>query len=107
MVYGGIEKMNRKLIVGGSVGAVALLVLMSFNSVVAFDVNRQIINKEKRDDQYVTNLNLLRNYLQNKTSSYPKFDIIGLLLLISYIFAFIFDIIISNIVWIYDIIFGW
>ena len=41
MVYGGIENMKRSLIVGGSVGAVVILVLTMFPSVVSSSVVKE------------------------------------------------------------------
>jgi len=94
MVYGGIEKMNRKLIVGGSVGAVALLVLMSFNSVAALNVHQQTIAEK---------YNLVREHVYHLSSADPKFDIFTIL----EILAILFDLFLSLIVWFYDKIFGW
>jgi len=74
--------MKRALIVGGSIGAVVLLVLMSFNSVVASNVHQQITTEKGI---------LIHEHLQKLVSSHPQFDIFKLLDLL----GVIFDIIIS------------
>ena len=90
--------MKRSLIVGGSVGAVVLLVLVSFNSVVASNVNIQKINEEKRGNQFISNLNLLRNYVQKHISTGMQIDIFIFL----YLIFFIVDCFLYLFVWILD-----
>ena len=89
------KKMNRRIwVVGGSIGAVVLLLLLSFQSVAASNVHQQTINEK---------YNLIRDYVHTLSSLNPKFDIFKILDILS----FLFDIFLSWIVWVYDKIFGW
>ena len=77
--------MKRKLIVGGSVGAVALLVLMSFNSVAALNVHQQIITEK---------YNLIREHVYKLSSADPKFDIFTIIDILTYIFSLFLSLIV-------------
>jgi len=85
--------MKQKIIIGGSVGAIVLLVLMSFNSVAASNVHQQTMTEKS---------NLVRDYVHTLSSTNPKFDIFKILDILSYLFG----IFLSGIVWFYTIIFG-
>ncbi|MCX6665038.1 MAG: hypothetical protein NT038_03100 [Euryarchaeota archaeon] len=80
---------KRTWIVGGSVGAGILLVLMSFNSVVASNVNIQSINKEKKT---VESSKIFNNFYKN-IFGYPPGWFLGVLFayLISWFLLFSFN----------------
>jgi len=90
--------MKRSLVVGGSIGATILLLVLSFHSVIASDVNRQMINNENKINRSAINFNLFRNYLQKNVLKGPIFDIFDFLSLL----AFIFHMLISWFLWIID-----
>jgi predicted alpha/beta-fold hydrolase len=72
------KKMNRRIwVVGGSIGAVVLLLLLSFQSVAASNVHQQTINEK---------YNLIRDYVHTLSSLNPKFDIFKIWDVLTYIF---------------------
>jgi len=94
---------KRIWVVGGSIGAVVLLLVLSFHPVIASDVNRQMINEKSKINRSAINLDVLRHYLQKHVSTSPLFDIFKFLELLSFIFGCFLYLFVKF----YDAIFGW